>query len=113
MGIVMRPLHELFRESGLLGLYDTTARGTRNRVVREGKHVAAKIGFECVAPDHQQHQGSDAPDKLTIWKGEWAFCARSIRAEGHEWKSTGGEDYLALVQRTRHSTHAASGARAG
>ena len=64
--------------------------------------MAAKIGYECVAPDHQLHQGSDTPDKLTIWQGEWAFCARSIRADGHEWKATGGEDYPALIRRTKH-----------
>ena len=76
--------------------------------------MGAKIGFECVAPDHRLQTTDDQPDKLTIINGEWAYCARSSRAEGHEWKSTGGEEYTSVVRRTNHSVvHAGSEARAG
>jgi hypothetical protein len=68
----------------------------------KGKAVAAKIGFECVATDHQTRHADDMPDKLTIVRGEWAFCQRGLRADGHEWKSTGGEEYLSFVRRVGH-----------
>jgi hypothetical protein len=68
--------------------------------------VGAKIGFECVAPDHRSGRAAGAPDKLTIVNGEWAFCALSSRAEGHDWKSTGGEEYPALVRRVSQPAHA-------
>jgi hypothetical protein len=61
--------------------------------------VGAKIGFECVAPEHRRHNAADTPDKLTIVRGEWAYCSRGLQAEGHEWSSTGGEEYPALMRR--------------
>ena len=64
--------------------------------------MSAKIGFECVAPEHRRHSAADKPDKLTIVKGEWAYCSRGLQAEDHEWKSTGGEEYLAFVRRVGH-----------
>jgi hypothetical protein len=66
--------------------------------------MTAKIGFECVAPEHRRHAADDTPDTLTIVNGEWAFCLRGLRAEGHEWKSTGGEEYPALMRRIGHAT---------
>ena len=64
--------------------------------------MGAKIGFECVAPEHRRPSAEDTLDKLTIVKGEWAYCSRGLSAEGHEWKSTGGEDYLTFVRRVGH-----------
>ena len=76
--------------------------------------MGAKIGFECIAPEHRLKDDDDMPDKLTIVDGEWAYCPRSARAEGHEWKTTGGEDYASLTRRISHSiAHANSEARAG
>ena len=75
--------------------------------------MGAKIGFECVSPEHRLKNEQDMPDKLTIVNGEWAYCPRSARAEGHEWKTTGGEDYTAVMRRTSHSVvQAESEARA-
>jgi len=64
--------------------------------------MGAKIGFECVAPEHRRHSAEDMPDKLTIVKGEWAYCSRGLGAEGHDWKTTGGEEYPAFVRRISH-----------
>ena len=71
--------------------------------------MGAKIGFECVAPDHRTGQGGpETVDKLTVVNGEWAYCAFSSRAADHKWKSTGGEEYPALMRRTSHSVARAS-----
>lgn len=60
--------------------------------------MAAKlIAFECVARDHQPTLLH--PDKLTVHDGEWAFCAFDARAEGHEWRRTGGMDLASLAYR--------------
>ena len=55
------------------------------------------VVYECVAPDHQP--GMLHPDKLTAHDGRWAFCAFDARAEGHEWRATGGTDMSALLNR--------------
>ena len=96
-------------------MYRVARKGTRARLgTHKGKRVGAKIGFECVAPEHRGKIADDQPDKLTIVNGEWAYCPRSARAEGHEWKTTGGEEYASVMRRTSHSVvHAVSGARAG
>jgi hypothetical protein len=57
------------------------------------------IAFECIAAEH----GSSAPrtDKLTIHQRAWAFCGFDARADGHEWRATGGVDLETLVRRSR------------
>ena len=66
--------------------------------------MAAKlIAYECIAADHQPSMLH--VDKLTIHDGAWAFCPFDARADGHQWKPTGGADVEAL---TRHA-----GLRAG
>lgn len=72
--------------------------------------MAAKIGFECVAPEHRRPAAGDSLDKLTIVNGEWAYCSRGLRADGHEWKTTGGEEYLTFVRRVGHLAPAAEDA---
>jgi DNA-binding winged helix-turn-helix (wHTH) protein len=77
-----------------------------------GNAMGAKIGFECVAPEHRRRQADDTLDQLTIVNGEWAFCFRGLRAEGHQWKTTGGEEYPAFVRRVGHETVRSGEARA-
>jgi hypothetical protein len=57
------------------------------------------IAFECIAAEHR----SSAPrtDKLTIHQRAWAFCGFDARAEGHEWRDTGGVDLETLLRRSR------------
>jgi hypothetical protein len=74
--------------------------------------MGAKIGFECVAPEHRRRHADDTLDQLTIVNGEWAFCVRGLSAEGHEWKTTGGEEYLAFVRRVGNATVKSEEARA-
>lgn len=74
--------------------------------------MGAKIGFECVAPEHRRHAADDQLDRLTIVNGEWAFCFRGLRAEGHEWKPTGGEEYPDLMRRVGHVAARSEEARA-
>jgi hypothetical protein len=50
--------------------------------------VEAKIGYECAAPAHRDGEGG--PDKLTVYRREWAYCPFDARAEGHEWGPSPG-----------------------
>lgn len=54
------------------------------------------VGFACIAPAHQGGKGG--PDKLTIHKGEWAYCAFDARADGHVWGPTNGRTLTMLRQ---------------
>jgi hypothetical protein len=54
------------------------------------------IAYSCDAPEH--HPGSLPPDKLTVYHGDWAFCAYDARAEGHRWQKTGGASYEDLMR---------------
>lgn len=55
------------------------------------------IAYECVAPEHQP--SLTFPDKLTIHQGAWAFCPFDSRAEGHQWRETGGTVFGDLLRR--------------
>lgn len=55
------------------------------------------IAYECVADSHQPSLAH--PDKLTIHDGAWSFCPFDARAEGHEWRETGGADLATVAQR--------------
>lgn len=46
------------------------------------------VAYECAAPSHQV--GDGGPDKLTVHDGKWAFCRYDAKANGHEWRLTGG-----------------------
>lgn len=46
------------------------------------------IGYQCTAPSHRSAEGGS--DKLTVHKGEWAFCPYDARSDGHQWVPTGG-----------------------
>lgn len=46
------------------------------------------VAYQCAAPSHQL--GDGGPDKLTVHDGKWAFCPYDAKADGHEWRSTGG-----------------------
>lgn len=47
------------------------------------------VAYECKAPSHRVGD-EGGPDKLTVNDGQWAFCPYDVKAEGHEWKPTGG-----------------------
>jgi hypothetical protein len=50
--------------------------------------VETPVAYECAAPSHQVGEGG--PDKLTVHDGQWAFCPYGVKADGHEWRRTGG-----------------------
>jgi hypothetical protein len=50
--------------------------------------VESAVAFQCAAPTHQA--GEAGPDKLTVHDGQWAFCPFDAKADGHDWKPTGG-----------------------
>jgi hypothetical protein len=56
---------------------------------RKGSAVETTVAYECQAPAHRSVEGG-GPDKLTVHEGAWAFCPYDSKAEGHEWKPTGG-----------------------
>jgi hypothetical protein len=57
------------------------------------------IHFRCGEPAHAR------PDQrvsgtVTLVEGLWAFCPMDVRADGHDWRPTGGvtmEDLLAAA----------------
>ena len=49
----------------------------------------ALIHFLCVLPDHLRDPQLES-DHITVVDGRWAFCAANVRAEKHDWVSTGG-----------------------
>ena len=49
----------------------------------------ALIHFLCVLPEHLREPQLES-DHITVVDGRWAFCAMNVRAEKHEWESTGG-----------------------
>src|SRR2546423_11365063 len=51
--------------------------------------TAARIGFICVTAAHLDKNGA-AVDHLTVHEKEWAYCPSNARADGHDWKATGG-----------------------
>lgn len=55
------------------------------------------VAYQCTAPSHQL--GDGGPDKLTVHDGEWAFCPHDAKADGHEWRRTGGLP-LSLLRHT-------------
>jgi len=59
--------------------------------------MGAKIAYECAAPAH--YADASQPDKLTIYKSQWAFCQFSARADDHEWQETGGADVALLLRK--------------
>jgi hypothetical protein len=61
-----------------------------------GENVEPSVAFACAAPTHQVGEGG--PDKLTIYQGQWAFCAYDARADGHQWGPTGGRSLSMLRQ---------------
>ena len=63
--------------------------------------MAAEIAYECVARPHQS--GGDA-DKLTIHDGQWAYCPCDAKAEGHEWKPTGGRPLFTFAKRSSQAS---------
>lgn len=58
--------------------------------------LAKLVEYQCVAKDHEATLTH--PDKLTIYKGQWAFCAYDSLAGGHEWRATGGADLESLLR---------------
>jgi hypothetical protein len=65
-----------------------------------------KVGFMCVATAHLEKNGAPV-DHLTIVDRDWAFCASDVRADGHDWKPTGGVslgELELLVRRMRERT---------
>ena len=49
----------------------------------------ARIGFLCRAQAHLDKNGA-LVDHLTVHEKEWAYCPSNVRADGHDWKATGG-----------------------
>src|SRR5204862_7027064 len=48
-----------------------------------------RVAFICMAPAHLQMNGA-LVDHLTIYDKTWAYCPSDVRADGHDWKATGG-----------------------
>jgi hypothetical protein len=51
--------------------------------------AGARVGFLCRAPAHLDKNGA-LVDHLTVHDRLWAYCPSNARAEGHDWKPTGG-----------------------
>jgi hypothetical protein len=51
--------------------------------------TGARIAFICVAPAHLERNGA-LVDHVTIHETDWAYCPSNVRADGHDWKATGG-----------------------
>ena len=51
--------------------------------------AGATVGFICMASAHLQKNGV-LVDHLTIHDKTWAYCPLNVRADGHDWKPTGG-----------------------
>jgi len=47
------------------------------------------VAFICMSPAHLQKNGA-LVDHLTIRDKMWAYCPSNVRADGHDWKETGG-----------------------
>lgn len=54
----------------------------------------ALIQWYCASAAHRERPES-VTDRLTIHRGQWAFCPMDSRAAEHDWRSTGG---IALEQ---------------
>ena len=50
--------------------------------------MEAKIAYECAAESHRAGEGG--PDKLTVYRREWAYCPFDARADGHDWRQSPG-----------------------
>ena len=75
-------------------------RASGGGVLDAGEVMGVKlIAYSCDAPEHQP--GSMAPDKLTIYLGDWAFCESDARADGHHWTKTGGASLDDLMRHAR------------
>ena len=53
------------------------------------------VHFRCVNPDHAAH--GRPSDTLTLVEGLWAYCPMDVRADGHDWRPTGGVTMEALL----------------
>jgi hypothetical protein len=51
--------------------------------------AGARIAFICISPAHLDKNGTHV-DHLTIHETDWAYCPSNVRADGHDWKATGG-----------------------
>lgn len=51
--------------------------------------MGTSVAYECNAPSHRVSEGG-GPDKLTVHEGQWAFCGYDAKADGHQWRLTGG-----------------------
>jgi len=58
--------------------------------------AGARVGFLCTAPSHVDKNGA-VVDHLTIHETDWAYCPLNARADGHDWKATGGLSMGELV----------------
>ncbi|HEV8656324.1 MAG TPA: hypothetical protein VGR85_12515 [Candidatus Limnocylindria bacterium] len=47
------------------------------------------IHFLCVLPAHVRDPQLDS-DHITVFDGQWAFCAGEVHDEKHDWQKTGG-----------------------
>jgi hypothetical protein len=52
--------------------------------------AGARVAFVCVAQTHLVNNGATAADHITIHETAWAYCPSDVRADGHDWKATGG-----------------------
>ncbi|HUG55586.1 MAG TPA: hypothetical protein VMJ92_00795 [Candidatus Limnocylindrales bacterium] len=51
---------------------------------------AAPIAYVCEHPEHREDVRPAAMDRLTVFRGEWAYCRHDARANEHRWVKTGG-----------------------
>lgn len=62
---------------------------------------AGKVQWYCASAAHRAPT-AELTDRLTIHRGEWAFCPSDTRLDAHDWRRTGGLPMeLASVHMTR------------
>lgn len=49
----------------------------------------APIAYVCEHPEHLDLRPA-VVDRLTVFRGEWAYCRHDARADEHRWVKTGG-----------------------
>jgi len=54
------------------------------------------VHFRCENPAHRRPDTRPS-DTLTLVEGLWAYCPMDVRAEGHDWRPTGGVTMEALL----------------
>ena len=54
------------------------------------------VHFRCGNPAHEPD--GQPSDTVTLVEGLWAYCPYNVRADGHDWRPTGGQKIEELLE---------------